>query len=192
MNRNTSNSGYEAAISAPIPPIDKKKRSGFGCLIGSMVGCGTLTILLVIVGALAVQKIGRNKDIQKVFGQIASVGGCSKNMVQVRDALKRYRHDHKGAYPADLKELSPRYLANSNALWCGNGKDAAESLKYFRPSANATPTTVVARVKSLEMDIMGKQHQIAYLALRVNGDIVQEQTAVQIVVPANSPGETND
>lgn len=186
------NYGYDTGNGVPIPPIDSKKRSGFGCLIGTMVGCGALTVMLIIVGALAVQNIGKNKDIQKALGQFSSIGGCSQNLVQVRDAIKRYRHDHHDQYPDALKDITPRYLANSRALWCGNGKDSSESLQYYRPVQNALPTAVVVRVKSLDIEIMGKQHQTTFLAIRMNGDIIQEQSAVQILIPANSNREIGD
>lgn len=150
-----------------------------------MVGCGGLTVMLVIVGALAVQNVGRNPDFQKAFGKAASIGPCSQNLVQIRDALKLYKHDHHNKYPADLTELTSRYLKNPNALGCGNSKETEEKMEYFRPDPDPDPESVVVRVKSIEINI-AKQHQITYLAIRANGDIIQQQSAVQILIPANA------
>jgi len=147
------------------PPAPKKSNN---CLIWSLVGCGVLALLVVILGAIGANKFGKN-----VQGMTGGVSSATQKIMTVRTAINDYKQAHKGKYPPSLKEVID---ADTYSYTKPDGQTV--TVEYKAPKPDDPDDIIVARYFTSEIDVpMIDQQQKIYICLLKDGSLIQQQDA---------------
>lgn len=162
--------GLQGGLGTPgnLPPRPPR-RSGSGCLLWGLGGCGVIA-LLAIIGLIV---MARSPGVQDIARGIGSAGSCHGALTAIATALQEYREANKGKYPPALKALVPKYLPDEAALGCGNVQG-----EYTPPGPNAPDDAAVYTLRTGEGSLIGSQ-QIYYMRLLKDGRIVLDQVTRQ-------------
>lgn len=160
------------------PPAPARKAGSTGILLWSFVGCGVIALLLVIIGAVLVNKGMKTEGGKSIFGTISAVPSAAENVEKVSAALEKYKQDNGGKYPSTLDALVPKYVADKSILTSGG--DAPHPMEYTAPKPDAADTAVVVRVHVGDITIPQQQQRL-YIVLLKNGEVDQEQLARTIM-----------
>lgn len=181
--------GYQQPGGMP-PPVPVRKSNNSGCLIWSLVGCGALVVVAMILGALGLKQADKGGFLKKTL-ENASIGQqCIPNLGTVDTALERYRQDHKGKYPSSLKALIPKYLTGDSELTCGSASDT-RPMEYSPPTVNSEPDAVLVRVHTGDSSIANIQVQKGYVCLLKDGTVVTQTVINQTMRPGHSAGSSS-
>ncbi len=123
-----------------IPPQIPARR-GMSCWTVGLLSCLGAIALITVGMAVLFIIIARRPEFKQVMSTATQIAQCQQNMQEIYAAIERYRQRHNGAYPKDLNDLVPRYLAEAGRLKCPadtSGKPV--SYRYFQPQKN-TPET---------------------------------------------------
>jgi len=168
------------------PPAPARRQGNNGLLVWSLVGCGVIALLVVVIGGFLLSKGLKNVGAKGMFSVMASVGPAAESVEKVGTGLEGYEKDHRGQYPPTLDALVPKYVADKSAFFCGES-DAQKPMEYTVPKPNAEESSVVIRVHIGDIAIMPTQVQKMYVCLLKNGQIVSEQN-VRTIMPKYSKG----
>lgn len=146
------------------PPIPRPQReAGF---TWALVGCGAILLLFVAGIWLAFSK---DFGLRKVMDNAVSASTNGERILPLRQAITQYRSSHKGAYPATVQALVPKYLPEETL------KELKEKgLEYNAPKQDASANFVVASVAGGKGEILG-QVQTTYTRLLKDDSIVMDQ-----------------
>ncbi|MCX6377953.1 MAG: hypothetical protein NT023_00520 [Armatimonadetes bacterium] len=155
--------GYNSLTPRPIP--QKRKDAGW---IWALVGCGGLVVIVVIALTIAFTS-SKKGGVGKLFNSIIEASTEGEQLISVRDSLKKYRVDHKGAYPKSLSELVPNYLSQEYSDYLAEHKAV-----YLPPAPNAPPDFAVITISSGSSEVLG-QKQFYYAKVLKSDEVVMDQ-----------------
>ena len=170
-------------------PAPTRRQGNSGLLLWSLIGCGVIALLVVVIGGVLLSKTLKGsagaKGMMSVF---SAMDPAAKSVQKVGSALEDYQRDHNGKYPATLDALVPKYVSDKSAFICGEG-DSPAPMEYTAPKPGDTDTSVVVRVHLGDVTLVRTQVQRMYVCLLKNGQIVSEQN-VRTLIPKYSKGAT--
>ena len=170
----------------PTPTPMRRPGNG-GLLLWSLVGCGVIALLVVVIGGVLMSKALKGAPGAKgMLNVFSAMDPAAKSVQKVESALEDYQKDHNGKYPATLDALIPKYVSDKSAFVCGEG-DSPIPMEYTPPKSSDTETSVVVRVHLGDITIVRTQVQRMYVCLLKNGQIVSEQN-VRTQIPKYSKG----
>jgi hypothetical protein len=155
------------------PPVPTRRQGGNSYLAWSLVGCGVIGVLIVVIGGFMVKRALKNLDTKSIVGVVSSMEPTAENVKKVGAGIEAYKKDHQGKYPASLEALVPNYLADKSALLSAG--DTPQPMEYTVPKPNAVGGAVVVRVHVGDI-VTYNQRQIMYMCLLKSGEIDSEQT----------------
>lgn len=170
---------------APPPPVANQRQGNNGLLLWSLVGCGVITLLVVIiVGVMATSymKKSGSKGFFGVAGVVSTMTTAAENVEKVGVGLEAYQKDHGGKYPPNLDALVPKYVADKSVFVCG-GSDDPRPMEYTAPKPNDADSVVVVRVHVGDI-VMPNQRQQMYVCLLKSGEVDSEQQARTVLSKA--------
>ena len=152
---------------APLPA--RKKRGGAGVWI--LGGCGVAAVLgilfIVAVSKNVMGQMGKSDVMNKSLLRTAS-----RDLVEIRAGLDKYRQAHQGKYPTKLSDaVDPSYLTYTSTT--GDVK-----AQYASPASAAPDDTTVARFDMGQFSLTGfgkTVNQRNRMCLLKNGTLVLEQ-----------------
>ena len=156
------------------PPAPARRQGTNSFLIWSLVGCGVIALLVVVIGGVLATRFIKKSGTNGVFGVMAALTPAAEKVEKVEAGLEEYRKDHTGKYPATLEALVPKYVSDKSAFICGES-DSPKPMEYAPPKPDASEGTVVISVHIGDIPIMNTQLQKMYVCLLKNGDVVSEQ-----------------
>lgn len=157
----------------PMPaPI--KRPGNNGLLLWSLVGCGVIALLVVIIGGFMMTRLMKNSGAKGMFSVMAAMTPAAESVEKVGADLEAYRKDHDGQYPPTLDALIPKYAADKSAFISG-GSDDPKPMEYTAPKPEASESAVVVRVHLGDITMVPTQRQQMYVCLLKNGEVVSEQ-----------------
>ncbi len=159
----------------PPPPAPARRSGGNTVLLWSLVGCGVIAVLLVIIGAVLVTKITKNPGTKGLFSVMAAVTPTAQSVDKIGASLEEYQKDHGGQYPPTLEALVPKYVSDKSSLVCGSSEDP-KPMVYSLPGPDTKPEAIVVRVYIGDI-VMPNQRQQMSVCLLKNGEVVSEQVA---------------
>jgi hypothetical protein len=127
----------------PAPPGQRGPScwtvGGIGCLVVFVIA---VVLVLGSISAVINTKGGRDfmKTMNSTMKTASDAAPCVSQMAAIQKAVLRYR-EHTGAYPPNLKALSPSYLPNGTSLHCAidsNDDPGHVTYTYFKPT-DTTP-----------------------------------------------------
>lgn len=124
-----------------IPP-EITTRRGPSCWTIGLLSCLGAVVLVIVGMAVLFIAVARRPEFKQAMSTGVQIAQCQQNMQQIYAAIERYRQRNNGAYPKQLDELVPRYLAEAGRLKCPadtSGKPV--SYRYFRPEKNSAETS---------------------------------------------------
>jgi len=167
------------------PSAPMKRQGNGGLLLWSLVGCGVIALLVVVIGGVLLSKTLKGSPGAKgMMNVLSSMEPAGQSMQKVEVALEDYRKDHNGKYPAKLDELVPKYVSDKSAFVCGEG-DSAAPMEYTAPKSSDTEGFVVVRAHIGDLTLVRTQVQRMYVCLLKNGQVVSEQN-VRTIMPKYS------
>lgn len=155
----------------PVQPVPVQKPGNSRVWLWSLVGCGVIALLVVVIGGILLTKFLNGSSILGVGDAMKT---ASTNFSKVSDAVESYQKDNSGKYPPNLDALIPKYLADKSTLTSGGA--TPHPMVYTVPKADADGETVVMRVYVWEVSVPPQKQKI-YLVLLKNGAIEQESVA---------------
>lgn len=165
------------------PPVPRPRRdSGF---TWGLVGCGALLLIFVVGIGMAFSLAPQSNGFRKVMDNAMSASSNGERILPLRDAISQYRGAHKGAYPAKIQDLVPKYLPEET-LSDLKGKD----LEYSPPKPDSSVDFVVASVKGGTGEILG-QHQTIYTRLLKDDRIVMDQVTRSVLFRSGASKPAN-
>lgn len=172
--------GYDLPGGAPPAPV--KKSGGMSCMILSLIGCGALAIVIILISAIGIWQVSKNPKTQQFLGGIqAAAGPCSASLQQARAALKEYAEDHDGNYPSNLSALVPDYLPNEASLGCSADSQSLK-MEYTRPTPQSSSDAIVISIRTGDVQLLN-QLQIYHVRLLKDGRIVLDQVVRTSLIP---------
>ncbi|MCW3055162.1 MAG: hypothetical protein JWN14_4332 [Chthonomonadales bacterium] len=167
------------------PPAPTRKQGNSGLLLWSLVGCGVIALLVVIIGGVMLSKTLKGSAGAKgMMNVLSSMEPAGQSMQKVEVALEDYQKDHNGKYPATLDALIPKYVSDKSAFVCGEGENAVP-MEYTVPKSSDTDGFVVVRAHIGDLTLVRTQVQKMYVCLLKNGQVVSEQN-VRTIMPKYS------
>ncbi len=170
----------------PPPPAPMRRPGPNGVLLWSLVGCGVIALLVVVIGGVSVTRMFGNSKAKGMFSVMASVGPTGESVAKVGDGIEAYRKDHGGQYPPTLDALVPKYVADKSAFLFSNTEDP-KPMEYTVPKPDAADGTVVVRVHIGDITMVATQVQRMYVCLLKNGEVVSDQN-VRTMLPRHGMG----
>lgn len=155
------------------PPAPMRRQGKNGVLLWSLVGCGIIAILIVVVVGVTASKVMKNTNTKGMFSVFSAMTPAAEGVEKVGASLEDYRKDHGGKYPPTLDALIPKYISDKSAFAVGNSDDPKQ-MEYTVPKADALDTVVVVRVHIGDI-VMPTQRQQMYVCLLKDGEIASEQ-----------------
>ncbi len=155
--------GYNNFTPPPIP--QKRKDVGW---VWALAGCGGL-IVIFLVGITIAFTSNKKSGAGKLINNIMEASSEGEQLIPIRDSLKRYRDEHKGAYPAQLKELAPTYLAQEDVDYLAQHKAL-----YTPPAKDAPNDFAIITLATKSSEFFG-QKQFYYTKILKNDEVVMEQ-----------------
>ena len=162
--------GMQGGYPSPVP---MRRQGNNSVLLWSLVGCGVIAVLLVVIGGFMVKKALKGPGAKGMFNVISSLPTVADRVERVGASLGAYRQDHGGKYPVTLEALVPKYVADKSAFVCGSNDDP-KKMEYTAPKPDAADTTVVVRVHLGDI-VTYDQRQRMYVCLLKDGDVESEQ-----------------
>lgn len=167
------------------PPAPMRRPGNNGLLLWSLVGCGVIALLVVVIGGVLLSKtIKGSAGAKGMFSVFSEMDPAAKSVQKVEVALEDYQKDHNGKYPATLDALVPKYVSDKSAFICGAG-DSPTPMEYAVPKSGDDDGFVVVRVHIGDVKMIRTQVQKMYVCLLKNGQVVTEQN-VRTIMPKYS------
>ncbi len=167
------------AYTTPPPVAGKPRNANSNCLIASLVGCGVLVVVAIIVSATFGIAFSKNPRMRQTFSNLSNSVTVSRSaagaLLEIRAALDGYRKDHGGAYPKTLADLSPDYMVSTSELHVTDNSGQPVPILYTPPSSSAPADTVIVKIHTFDMSFVANQNQQVYIALLKDGSIIQLQ-----------------
>lgn len=156
------------------PPVPARRQGANSLLIWSLVGCGVIALLVVVIGGVMATRFMKKSGAGGMFSVMAAMPHAAEKVEKVEAGIEEYRKDHNDKYPATLEALVPKYVSDKSAFICGES-DAPKPMEYAPPKPGASEGTVVISVHIGDIPIMNTQLQKMYVCLLKNGEVVSEQ-----------------
>jgi hypothetical protein len=174
------------------PPPPPAQRSGNnGLLLWSLVGCGVIALLVVVIAGFTLKGVIKGSGAKGMFSVMGAVNPAAESVQKVETGIEAYQKDHSGQYPPKLDALVPKYVADKSAFVCGES-DSPMPMEYAPPKPDAAEGVVVIRVHIGDIPIsIGRSSQVQkmYVLLLKNGQVVSEQN-VRTVLPRYGKGSS--
>lgn len=162
--------GMQGGYPSPAPV---RRPGNNGILLWSLVGCGVIALLVVVIGGFMVRGVLKGPGAKGMLGVFSALAPAAESVGKVEASLSEYRKDHDGKYPPTLETLVPKYVSDKSAFLCGNSDDP-KPMEYTAPKPDAPATTVVVRVHIGDI-VTYTQRQRMYVCLLKNGEVESEQ-----------------
>ena len=157
------------------PPAPARRPGNSGLLLWSLIGCGVIALLLVVIAGVMLSKGLTSGGSKGIFSVVSAIPSAAESVQKVGTGIAEYRKDNSGKFPPSLDALVPKYVADKSAFVCGNADDP-RTMEYVPPKADAPESTVVVRVHVGDI-VMPNQRQQMYVLLLKNGEVDSEQQA---------------
>ena len=162
--------GMQGGYPSPAP---MRRPGNNGVLLWSLVGCGVIALLVVVIGGVMVRGVLKGPGAKGMLGVFSSLAPAAASVEKVKGGLNDYRKDHGGKYPPTLEALVPKYVSDKSAFVCGNSDDP-KPMEYTAPKPDANDSTVVVRVHLGDI-VTYTQRQRMYVCLLKSGEVESEQ-----------------
>lgn len=132
-----------------VPPEIPGRRGGWSCWTIGLLSCLGAVALVIAVLAILFIYVARRPEFKQAMSAGVQMAQCQQNMMDVYQAIERYRQRHNGQYPKDLNELTPRYLAEAGKLKCpADLSDKPVSYRYFKPTKDSPETALLLQCEN--------------------------------------------
>ncbi len=171
------------------PPAPAQRAGNNGLLLWSLVGCGVIALLVVVIAGFTLKGVLKGSGGKGMFSVMAAVEPTAASVQKVENGIEAYQKDHNGQFPPTLDALVPKYVADKATFVCGES-DSPAPMEYAAPKADAPAATVVIRVHIGDIPIsIGRSSQVQkmYVLLMKDGQVVSEQN-VRTVLPKYGKG----
>ena len=175
------------------PPVPVRRRSSNGCLVPTILGCGALVVIVIVIGVVAASNLNKHGGFGNIMRSAEATTPAARKLWYLREALDRYRSAHKGAYPKTLDQITP-FIAPVDADPTICMECSQPDAVYTPPGAKTDPHAPVIRFFAGEGDInIGPltQRHLTYISLLANDEITQDQNVQQLLYPAADTGAPN-
>ena len=169
------------------PPVPVRRQGNNGLLIGSLVGCGVIALLIVVIGGVTLNRMMKGPKTKGIFGVVTAITPTAESVTKVRDGLDAYRKDHNGKYPPTLEALTPKYFADKSAFVVGSSEDP-KPMEYTPPKPDAPDSFVVVRAHYGDIVTYNQRQQMSILLLK-SGEVDSEQ---MVRTPFSKAGERSE
>ncbi len=156
-------------------PAPARKQGNNGLLLWSLIGCGVIVLLGVIIAGVMLKGAIQSGGSKGIFGVVSAIPSTAESVQKVGASIAEYKKDNGGKFPPNLEALVPKYVADKSTFICGNADDP-RTMEYTPPKADAPESTVVVRVHVGDI-VMPNQRQQMYVLLLKNGEVDSEQQA---------------
>jgi hypothetical protein len=112
------------------------------CWTVGLLSCLGAVALVVAGLAILFIYVARRPEFKQAMSAGVEMGTCQQNMLEIYDAIERYRQKNNGEYPKDLSALIPRYLSEAGKMRCpADASGQRVSYQYFRPQKDSPETS---------------------------------------------------
>ncbi len=158
-----------------VPPEIPARRGGWSCWTVGLLSCLGAVALLIAGLAILFIYVARRPEFKQAMSAGVQMAQCQQNMIDVYQAIERYRQRNNGQYPKSLDELTPRYLAEAGKLKCpADLTDKPVSYRYFKPTKDSPETAPL-----LQCDHHKMMNQSVPIIVLKNGQVLSSSARVR-------------
>lgn len=151
-----------------VPPEIPARRGGWSCWTIGLLSCLGAVALVIAAMAILLIYVARRPEFKQAMSAGVQMAQCQQNMMDVYQAIERYRQRNSGQYPKGLNELAPRYLAEAGKLKCpADLTDKPVSYRYFKPTKDSPETAPL-----LQCDHHKMMNQSVPIIVLKNGQVL--------------------